>query len=104
MNYTYPKFCKLPILCSSLGIFDSKQKFVAQESESSSDDEGNIGGLFKKVSRDQEKLKLNKDSMNLTESSLILPWGTFTRNWLDADVSTMLNNAIFSIVYIIIFY
>ncbi|XP_018580000.1 ribosome biogenesis protein BMS1 homolog [Anoplophora glabripennis] len=74
------------------GVFDSKHNFVTQESESSSDDEDNIGGLFKKVSRDQEKLKLNKDSMNLTESSLMLPWGASTRDWLDTENKALIAN------------
>lgn len=85
----------------SLGIFDSKHNLATQENESSSDDEDDIGGLFKKVSRDQEKLKLNKDSMNLTESSLMLPWGAFTRDWLDADVSTLIAFAcLISLLYL----
>ncbi|XP_023311232.1 ribosome biogenesis protein BMS1 homolog [Anoplophora glabripennis] len=74
------------------GVFDSKHNFVTQESESSSDDEDNIGGLFKKASRDQEKLKLNKDSMNLTESSLMLPWGASTRDWLDTENKALIAN------------
>lgn len=83
-----------------LGIFDSKHKLASEESESSgSDDEDNIGGLFKKVSRDQEKLKLSKDSMNLTESSLMLPWGTSTRDWLDTDVSITINFFRVSVLY-----
>ena len=77
-----------------LGVFDSKyQKELAdsnkqQESESDTED---IGGLFKKVSKDQRKLKLDKDSMDLTESCLRFPWNTECKDWTDEEVSKIID-------------
>ncbi|KAJ8925423.1 hypothetical protein NQ315_009255 [Exocentrus adspersus] len=76
------------------GIFDSKPSTIEEnrEEDSNKDEDDKIGGLFKKVSRDQEKVKLNKDSMNVTETSLMLPWGTTTRDWLDPQNKVLVAN------------
>ena len=56
------------------------------------DDEETIGGLFKKAAKTQQKLKLDKDTMNLTETSLILPWNAPTKNWLDEQNKLLIAN------------
>lgn len=73
----------------SPGIFESKLQNQPSESNDNEvrDEESEIGGLFRVVSHEQQKQKMNKDSMNLTESSLFEPWNANVRNWLDPEVS-----------------
>lgn len=70
-------------------VFDSRYQkgFTAAADEVDSDnDEEDIGGIFKKVSKHQQKMKLDKDNMNLTESSLMFPWNTVTKDWTAGEV------------------
>lgn len=53
-----------------------------QNKSEDSDEHEDIGGLFKKVSRDQQKTKLERDTMNLTESSLMMAWNAPMEDWL----------------------
>ncbi|KAG5892001.1 hypothetical protein JTB14_007749 [Gonioctena quinquepunctata] len=72
------------------GVYDSKPSTETEEHEDLNEDD--IGGLFKKVSKDQQKIKQNKDTMNLTESSLILPWNSAIKDWLETDNRTLITN------------
>lgn len=70
-----------------LGIFNVKHLEEDNVSDEESEDEkNNIGELFKKVSKEQHKLKHNKDIMNLDETSLILPWNAPMKDWLEPQV------------------
>lgn len=76
-----------------LGVFDTKFQKQAAETEAqqeSDNEEEDIGGIFKKVSKQQQKLKSDKDNMNLMESSLMFPWNTATKDWTDEEVSVLL--------------
>ncbi|XP_050315888.1 ribosome biogenesis protein BMS1 homolog [Anthonomus grandis grandis] len=77
------------------GVFDAKyQKDLAdsQQKEEQSEEEGDIGGIFKKVSKAQEKLKSDKDNMNLMESSLMFPWDTATKDWTQEENKVLIAN------------
>lgn len=79
------------------GIFDIKNSKKQEEetqnaSEDDDEEEENIGGLFKKASRTQQKLKLEKDTMDLVETSLILPWNAPTKDWLEDQNKTTIVN------------
>lgn len=69
-----------------LGVFDkcSSEKENIKEGDEESGEE--IGGLFKKVSKEQERVKIDKDNMNLLDSSLNLPWSNPVENWLEPQV------------------
>lgn len=73
------------------GVFDVKhtQSEVTNESE---DEEEGIGGLFKKVTKDQEKLRTEKESMDLIESSLSQPWNSKMEDWLAPDNKALIIN------------
>ncbi|CAG9864052.1 unnamed protein product [Phyllotreta striolata] len=58
---------------------DEHDEKAEEETEDSQENE--IGGLFRKVSKEQHQLKRNKDVMNLTESSLMLPWDSPMKDW-----------------------
>lgn len=63
----------------------STEKDVTKEENEESEDE--IGGLFKKVSKEQQKLIMHKDNLNLTDSSLMMPWSNSSEeNWLEPKV------------------
>ncbi|CAH1999817.1 unnamed protein product [Acanthoscelides obtectus] len=70
------------------GVFSSKNSSHKENIESSkeNEEEEDIGGLFKKVSKEQQNTKVNKDTMNLTESSLSLPWKAAVKDWLEPNV------------------
>ncbi|KRT86470.1 hypothetical protein AMK59_550 [Oryctes borbonicus] len=73
------------------GIFDNK----IEESDKPDDvnvDDGEIGGLFKVVSREQQKRKIEKDSMNLTESSLLMPWSSNVEDYTDPENKWMIQD------------
>lgn len=75
-----------------LGVFDTKFQKQAAEAETqqeSDNEEEDIGGIFKKVSKQQQKLKSEKDNMNLMESSLMFPWNTATKDWTEEEVSVL---------------
>ncbi|XP_044252680.1 ribosome biogenesis protein BMS1 homolog [Tribolium madens] len=65
------------------GIFNEKQE--EEEIKTEPEEEETLGGLFKKVSRTQQKLKLDKDTMNLPESALIQPWNAPIRDYLNEE-------------------
>lgn len=97
MKLVYGKLALInPILllkmCVFLGVFDTKFQKQAAETEAqqeSDNEEEDIGGIFKKVSKQQQKLKSDKDNMNLMESSLMFPWNTATKDWTDEEVSVL---------------
>ncbi|KAJ8980502.1 hypothetical protein NQ317_005685 [Molorchus minor] len=77
------------------GIFQCK-RFPAttdiDNNDKSNDDTEEIGGLFKKVSINQQRKNVNKDSMNIFESSLMLPWNTPTKDWSEAENKDLIMN------------
>ncbi|XP_017781271.1 PREDICTED: ribosome biogenesis protein BMS1 homolog [Nicrophorus vespilloides] len=76
------------------GVFDNKYLKPQDEEieEDSGDDEDNIGGLFKKISVEQQKLKMEKDKMDLIESTLFMPWNSNIRNWIDPENKLLITN------------
>lgn len=81
------------------GVFDSRrpqQQAALKDEEhvdSNSDEEQEeLGGLFKVVSQEQKQLKLEKDNMNLLESSLFTTWESSVRNWLDDENKDLLKD------------
>lgn len=73
------------------GVFDVKHSKDPQiVNEEPEDDE--IGGLFKKISRDQHILKQSKDSMNLVESTLQMPWSAETKDFLEPENKLLIAN------------
>nr|XP_023014590.1 ribosome biogenesis protein BMS1 homolog [Leptinotarsa decemlineata] len=65
----------------------------SEEQEQDKDSEGeDIGGLFRKVSRDQQRVKQNKDIMDLPESSLLLPWNAPMKDWLEPENRALIAN------------
>ncbi|EFA08649.2 ribosome biogenesis protein BMS1 homolog [Tribolium castaneum] len=76
------------------GVFEKNNRNEDEETqtEPEEDEEETIGGLFKKVSRAQQKLKLDKDTMNLPESSLIQPWNAPVRDYLTEENKTTIVN------------
>lgn len=71
-----------------LGKYESKfHKENTEEMEAETEKE-DIGGLFRVASRDEQRKKIEKDSLNLTESSLFMPWNAPTKDWLDPEVCT----------------
>lgn len=73
------------------GVFDVKHSKEQEEKEELSDGD-EIGGLFKKVSKDQQILKQSKDSMNLTESTLRMPWNSEMKDWLEEENKMLIVN------------
>lgn len=73
------------------GIFESKYlrqaaKTEAEAKEEESDNEEDmLGGLFKKASNEQQKIRLEKDNLNAQESSLFVPWNEEVRDWLEEE-------------------
>ncbi|XP_066262376.1 ribosome biogenesis protein BMS1 homolog [Euwallacea similis] len=77
------------------GVFDShheKQKADLENQENSDSDSADIGGIFKKISKDQRKLKAEKDNMNLMDSPLMFPWNTETKDWTDKENKILIAN------------
>ncbi|CAG9761928.1 unnamed protein product [Ceutorhynchus assimilis] len=75
------------------GVFDAQYQKAQQETQNeASSDEEDIGGIFKKVSKDQQKKKLEKDNMNLTESPLMFPWNTVTKDWTEEENKVLIAN------------
>lgn len=73
------------------GKYESKfQKEV--EEKNLADTQDDIGGLFKVVSHDEQRKKMEKDSLNLIESSLFTPWNTPVKNWLEHDNKILIQN------------
>ncbi|ENN71782.1 hypothetical protein D910_02524 [Dendroctonus ponderosae] len=65
---------------------------VDNEETVGNDDEEEIGGMFKKVSRTQHMLQSRKDNMNLIESSLMFPWNTVTKDWTTEENKGLIAN------------
>lgn len=57
-----------------------------QDGDNIEDQDGEIGGLFKKVSREQQRVQMDKANLNLTESTLIMPWSNLVTDWLTPQV------------------
>lgn len=75
------------VYTSILGVLDNKYSSENENIEEGDEGSGEeIGGLFKKVSKDQERLKIDKDNMNLLDTSLIMPWSNPVQNWLGPQV------------------
>ncbi|CAH1163978.1 unnamed protein product [Phaedon cochleariae] len=72
------------------GSFDNKKAMETVGMEEGSDD--GIGELFKKVSRNQHEIRENKDIINLTESSLSLPWDSVMTDWTDPQKIILISN------------
>ncbi|KAK9727914.1 40S ribosome biogenesis protein Tsr1 and BMS1 C-terminal [Popillia japonica] len=72
------------------GIFDNKIENSDEQDDTNDDDE--IGGLFKVASQKQQKLKIEKDSMDLEESSLLMPWHTDVQDFTDPENKWMIQN------------
>lgn len=62
-----------------------KEKEVEEEKE-------DIGGLFKVVSHDEQKKKIEKDSSDLIESSLFAPWNSSVTDWLESENQILIQN------------
>lgn len=80
-----------------LGVFD--QKYIGDGEKSQAENDGieeEIGGLFKKVSKEQERVKIAKHNMDLNESSLIMPWSSSVDNWMEPLVGLNLKYICFS--------
>ncbi|XP_050504650.1 ribosome biogenesis protein BMS1 homolog [Diabrotica virgifera virgifera] len=74
-------------------VYDFQEESAESEIKKEDEDEDNeIGGLFKKVSKEQHELKQNKDVMNLTESSLMLPWNAVMKDWTESDNKDLIIN------------
>ncbi|KAF7268429.1 hypothetical protein GWI33_018439 [Rhynchophorus ferrugineus] len=70
-------------------VFDTKEKHV----DKTSDHEDDIDELLtKKVTREQEKILLEKDNMDLVESSLMFPWNTATKDWTSEENKELIVN------------
>lgn len=67
------------------GVFDKKRQQNEEEDNKDVNDHDELGGLFKVVSEEQKKLKLEKDTMNLIESSLFMPWESSIRDWTEDE-------------------
>nr|CAI5861220.1 unnamed protein product [Callosobruchus analis] len=76
------------------GIFSTKHSLHTENGEADREDgeEENIGGLFKKVSKEQHNAKVSKDTMNLTESSLSSPWNSAVKDWLEPSNKALILN------------
>lgn len=64
---------------------------VNEEQEEQNEKE-DIGGLFRIVSHDEQRKKIEKDSLDLIESSLFMPWNADTKNWLDFENKILIQN------------
>ncbi|CAH1101523.1 unnamed protein product [Psylliodes chrysocephalus] len=62
-------------------VYDFQEESNEKEDETKEMEQDEIGGLFKKVTKEQHQLKQNKDVMNLPESSLMLPWNAIMKDW-----------------------
>lgn len=82
------------LVITFLGVFN--QKYQTEKEINKEDDEDNgdeIGGLFKKVSKDQQKIKMDKANVNLIDSSLVMPWSnSVAQNWLEPQVCFKINS------------
>ncbi|XP_066142906.1 ribosome biogenesis protein BMS1 homolog [Euwallacea fornicatus] len=77
------------------GVFDSRyerQKLDSENQENSESDSADIGGIFKKVSKEQQELKAEKDNMNSKDSPLMFPWNTETKDWTDEENKALIAN------------
>ncbi|XP_060536199.1 ribosome biogenesis protein BMS1 homolog [Cylas formicarius] len=74
------------------GVFDSKHLKEASEEADLDEEMEEVGGFLKKVSRDQQKIKTEKDTINLLESPLMLPWNAATKDWTDTKNKTQIAN------------
>lgn len=63
-----------------------QDEYSVNNEEIVGNDDEEIGGMFKKVSKAQHILQSRKDNMNLTESSLMFPWNTATKDWTTEEV------------------
>ncbi|KAL1497516.1 hypothetical protein ABEB36_008462 [Hypothenemus hampei] len=78
------------------GVFEPSYqkglKETEQEELSENENQTDIGGLFRKASKHQEKLKSDRDRQNLMESSLMFSWDTKTKDWTDKQNKPLIAN------------
>lgn len=78
------------------GKYESKFQREAEEEEKKKDEnekeEEDIGGLFKVVSHEERRKKMEKDSLDLVESSLYTPWNVSVKDWLDPENKILIQN------------
>lgn len=73
---------------------DFQEESNEKEDETKEMEQDEIGGLFKKVTKEQHQLKQNKDVMNLPESSLMLPWNAIMKDWTLPEVGHFFTNLV----------
>lgn len=66
------------------GVFDGKYESLDKQESADDDEDAEIGGLFRAVSK--QKSRTEKDSMDLMESSLSMPWSSSVQNFTDPQV------------------
>ncbi|GJQ65989.1 hypothetical protein Trydic_g4082 [Trypoxylus dichotomus] len=75
------------------GVFDNKIEESDKPEDVNEDiNDGEIGGLFKLVSREQQKQKIEKNSMDLLESSLLMPWSSSVEDYTDPENKWMIQD------------
>ncbi|KAL3286904.1 hypothetical protein HHI36_001390 [Cryptolaemus montrouzieri] len=74
------------------GVFDIKAKDQLKEDVSGEINEDELGGLLRKVSNQQQKIIMDKETMNAEESSLIQPWNSKMRDWTTHENKTLIIN------------
>lgn len=74
------------------GKYESKFQKEAEEAKRVEDEQDDIGGLFRAASHDEQRKKIEKDSLNLEESSLFMPWNASVKNWLDFENKVLIQN------------
>ncbi|KAK9873822.1 hypothetical protein WA026_002180 [Henosepilachna vigintioctopunctata] len=73
------------------GIFDVKIK-EENKAEISEDNDNFDDGLLRKVSNQQKKIIMDKESLNAEESSLLQPWNSLTRDWTNPNNKALIVN------------
>lgn len=76
------------------GVFDKYNRPAEEAAEPEAGAEGGpeIGGLFKLISHDQRRLQVDRDTMNLADSSLIEPWTVAAKDWLEPENKSLIQN------------
>ncbi|KAI4468203.1 ribosome biogenesis protein [Holotrichia oblita] len=72
------------------GVFDNKIDNSDEQYDTNDSDE--IGGLFKVVSHQQQKLKIERYGMDLEESSLLMPWSTDIQDFTEPENKWMIQD------------
>ncbi|XP_030765681.1 ribosome biogenesis protein BMS1 homolog [Sitophilus oryzae] len=73
------------------GVFDLKHK-EKEVIEENSDNDSVEDLITRNVTKEQEKIRLEKDTMDLTESALIFPWNTATKDWTTEENKELIIN------------